>query len=44
MNIAGRFRTGACDLDEIPGSGTKEAFCKVTTARVAGAEDKDEWF
>jgi len=43
MNIAGGFGTGAGDLDEIAGSGTKEAFCKVTTARIAGAEDQDEW-
>ena len=44
MNIAGGFGTCAGDLDEIAGSGTKEAFCKVTAARIAGAEDQDEWF
>jgi len=44
MDVTGRLGARAGNLDQVTGGGTKDSFCQVTPAGVAGAEDEDERF
>ena len=44
MNVTGRLRAGALHVDKITRSLSQNTFRNVTTAGIAGAEDKNGWF
>jgi hypothetical protein len=44
MNIAGRLRAGAGDVDEATDGATEDGLREVTPAGITGAKDEDERF